>query len=133
MDFDTVEKAINDTRADIEKYLKKDEFKMMAALKAYSLKEAVSAMNGQAIFKSEGNNGLQVEMKCNGALIKIIMMDMLERFGIEEIIKLEVARRITNATIQKVEKRFDTPEEMEVFKKMHNMSAEDIEKLKIEK
>ena len=74
-------------------------------------------MNGQAIFKSEGNNGLQVEMKCNGALIKIIMMDMLERFGIEEIIKLEAARRITNATIQKVEKRFDTPEEMEVFKK----------------
>lgn len=40
MDFDTVEKAINDTRADIEKYLKKDEFKMMAAIETMKLIEA---------------------------------------------------------------------------------------------
>lgn len=33
MDNKDIEKAINETRADIEKYLKKDEFEIMAALK----------------------------------------------------------------------------------------------------
>lgn len=132
MDFEMVEKAINETRADIEKYLKKDEFKMMAALNAMKLVDANKNKKGQIIIKSI-DEGLQVEMNCNEAMRYIIMMNMLEEYGIEEFIKYEAARRIINPNIQKVGKHFDTPEEMEVFKKMHNMSAEDIEKLKNEK
>ena len=132
MDFDTVEKAINDTRADIEKYLKKDEFKMMAAFEAMKLVEASRRAKGQVICKGN-DKGMQIEMNCNEALRIVMIMDLLEEYGIEKIIKIETARRITNATTKKLSKRFDTPEEMEVFKKMHNMSAEDIEKLKNEK
>lgn len=132
MDFDTIEKAINDTRADIEKYLKKDEFTMMAAFEAMKLVEANQNTKGQVICKG-GDKGMQIEMNCNEALMIVMIMNLIEEYGIEEIIKIETARRITNATIKKLSKRFDTPEEMEVFKKMHNMSAEDIEKLKNEK
>lgn len=132
MDFDTVEKAINDTRADIEKYLKKDEFKIMAAIETMKLIEASQNAKGQVICKGT-DGGVQIEMNCNEALMIVMIMNVIEEYGIEEIIKIETARRITNATTKKLSKRFDTPEEMEVFKKMHNMSAEDIEKLKNEK
>lgn len=132
MDFDTVEKAINDTRADIEKYLKKDEFKIMAAIETMKLIRASQNAKGQVICKGE-DKGVQIEMNCNEALMIVMIMNLIEEYGIEEIIKIETARRITNATTKKLSKRFDTPEEMEVFKKMHNMSAEDIEKLKNEK
>ena len=132
MDFNTIEKAINDTRVDIEKYLKKDEFKMMALFTAMKLVEASQNAKGQVICKG-GDEGVQIEMNCNEALMIVMMMNLIEEYGIEEIIKIETARRITNATTKKLSKRFDTKEEMEVFKKMHNMSAEDIEKLKNEK
>ena len=132
MDFDTVEKAINDTRADIEKYLKKDEFKMMAAIETMKLIDAGRNAKGQVICKGT-DGGVQIEMNCNEALMIVMIMNLIEEYGIEEIIKIETARRITNATTEKISKRFDTKEEMEVFKKMHNMSAEDIEKLKNEK
>mgnify|MGYP003429998345 CR=1 FL=1 len=132
MDFEVVEKAINDVRADIEKYLKKDEFKMMAAFNALRLANASQNAKGQVIIESR-DNGVQIEMNCNEALMVVVIMNVIEEYGIEEIIKFEAARRIINATIKKVSKTFDTKEEMEVFKKMHNMSAEDIEKLKNEK
>lgn len=132
MDYSAIEKAINDTKADIKKYLEKDEYKMMAAFEAQRLGAANRNANGYVIFKTM-DDGVQCETNCNEALIIIMMMNMLEEFGIEKFIKLEAARRITNAFIKKKEKRFDTPEEMEVFKKMHNMSAEDIERLKNEK
>lgn len=133
MDYSAIEKAINDTKADIKKYLEKDEYKMMAAFEAQRIIGAVNQnAKGYVIFKTI-DGGVQSEANCNEALMIIIMMSMLEEFGIEKFIKLEAARRITNAFIEKREKRFDTPEEMEVFKKMHNMSAEDIEKIKNEK
>lgn len=132
MDYSTIEKAINDTKADIEKYLKKDEFKMMAAFETMKLIEASRNAKGQVICKGE-DKGAQIEMNCNEALMIVMMMNLIEEYGIEKIIKIEAARRITNATTEKISKRFDTKEEMEVFKKMHNMSAEDIEKLKNEK
>jgi hypothetical protein len=132
MDFEMVEKAINETRADIEKYLNEDEFKMMAAYNALRLVKASQNAKGQVIYISV-DEGLQIERNCNEALREVIIMNMLEEYGIEEFIKYEAARRIINPNIQKVGKHFDAPEEMEVFKKMHNMSAEDIEKLKNEK
>lgn len=132
MDFEMVEKAINETRADIEKYLKKNEYETLAALKAWELIEASQNIKGQVIFKSM-DEGIQIEMNCNRALVIVMIMNLLEDYGIEEFIKIEAARRITNATTKKTSKRFDTKEELEVFKKMHNMSAEDIEKLKNEK
>lgn len=132
MDFEMIKKAINETIADIEKYLKNDEFEMMAAFEAMKLIEASRNAKGQVICKGE-DKGVQIEMNCNEALMIAMMMNLIEEYGIEEIIKIETARRITNATTKKISKRFDTPEEMEVFKKMHNMSAEDIEKLKNEK
>lgn len=132
MDFDTVEKAINDTKADIEKYLKRDGFAMGAAFEAWSFINANQKKDGYVTYKCM-DEGIQVEMQCNKALVKIIMMNMLEEYGIEEFIELEAVRRITSSSFQRVGKKFETPEEMEVFKKMHNMSAEDIEKLKNEK
>lgn len=132
MDYKTIEKAINDTKADIEKYLKNDEFEIMAAFEAMKLIEASRSAKGQIICKG-GDKGAQIEMNCNEALVIVMVMNLIEEYGIEEIIKIETARRITNATTKKISKTFDTPEEMEVFKKMHNMSAEDIEKLKNEK
>lgn len=40
MDYNQIEKAINETKADIEKYLKSDEFEIMAAFGAMKLVEA---------------------------------------------------------------------------------------------
>lgn len=60
---------------------------------------------------------VQIEKNCNNALVTVIMMNALEEYGIEEFIKLEAARRITSAIFKKNEKKFDTTEEMEVFKK----------------
>lgn len=116
MDNKDIEKAINETRADIEKYLKKGEFEMMAALKAWNFIEASIHKGGRIIFEAVGD-GVQVEMNCNNALVTVIMMNMLEKYGIEEFIKLEAARRMTNTSFKKMEKTFDTPEEMEVFLK----------------
>lgn len=132
MDYSAIEKAIDETKADIEKYLKKDDFKMMAEFKAWIFTDANQHKGGRVIFEAVGDR-LQVEMNCNNALITVIMMNLLEKYGIEELIKLEAARRITGVSFGRMSKTFDTTEEMEVFKKMHNMSAEDIEKLKNEK
>ena len=132
MDYNQIEKAINETKADIKKYLKSDEFEIMAAFGAMKLVEANRNAKGEVICKGT-DGGVQIEMNCNEALMIVMIMDVIEEYGIEEIIKIETARRITNATTKKLSKRFDTSEEMEVFKKMHNMSAEDIEKLKNEK
>ena len=94
MDYKDIEKAINETRADIEKYLKKGEFEMMAGLKAWNFIEASKHKGGRVIFESVGD-GIQIEMNCNNALVTVIMMNMLEKYGIEEFIKLEAARRMT--------------------------------------
>lgn len=91
-----IEKAINETRADIEKYLKKDEFEIMAALKAWNFIEANEHKGGRIIFEAVGD-GVQIEKNCNNALVTVVMMNALEEYGIEEFIKLEAARRITSA------------------------------------
>lgn len=116
MDYSAIEKAINDTKADIKKHLEKDEYRIMVAFEVQRLVAANRNANGYVLFKTV-DDGVQCEANCNEALMMILMMNMLEEFGIEKFIKLEAARRITNAFIKKKEKRFDTPEEMEVFKK----------------
>lgn len=132
IDTNIIKKAINDTRADIEKYLNNGEFEMMAPLKAWDFINASQKKYGHVIYKTMDDD-FQVEMQCNRALILVMMMDLLEEYGIEEFIKLEATRRMIGVSIEKVNKNFDTPEEMEVFKKMRNMSAEELEKLKNEK
>lgn len=100
MDYSAIEKAINDTKADIKKYLEKDEYKMMAAYEAQRLGAANRNAKGYVKFKTM-DDGVQCEANCNEALMIILMWDMLEEFGIEEFIKLEAARRITNAFFEK--------------------------------